>query len=236
MQHPNDFLTRNSPLNPDQWRLLILNATTIAFPAGPHPDKPCFQDDEIIFTFEAHSILDNHDMSIAANKFDGTFHCLQRPHCACLQDNMDCQCHETQCFTCGLPLVAVTSVCYSEFCVNDDCPLCSHQRETCHYEQIKENIRLSAAETTLDQPNLSDAMAYVGAVGEILAPGVGDAPIFPATVRILDSLLGGNHSTHDLAESMKHASWTCPDGSTISQGNGFQGWLEASRMMRNENS
>ena len=63
-------------------------------------------------------------------------------------------------------------------------------------------------------------MAHVAALAQIMAPGVGDAPIFPATIRILDSLLGGSHDPNTPQRDLHNVRWECPDGSIICHDDG----------------
>ena len=204
MDHPARFLTGGFPLGEDEWRKLRENCSSSDHGPGG---------EETTFRFNARSINDNYDRIIIANHLDNTFRCLPQPHCICTRGPLDCECTETTCHICNQPFVALSSACESEFCIQEDCPLCRHQREECMAEQIREDIMAERDTALMDWPQEHQAHAYVHAIAKVLAPGVGEAPIFPATVRILDELLG----------ERRDGAWTCPDGSRIQES--IPGWL-----------
>ena len=157
---------------------------------------------------------DRYDRIIIVNTISNTFRCLPQPHCRCRRDPLECECWETTCHLCGQEFAGVSAACDSLLCVNDDCPLCRHQREECMAEQIREDIVAERNTALADWPRDCQAHAYVHAIATVLAPGVGEAPIFPVTARILDELLG----------ERRDGAWTCPDGSRIYES--IPGWLE----------
>ena len=216
MKHPSSFLNPRQKINPQIWQDLMENHTTMA--QGP-------EEGEVTFTFSAQSIMDSQDMVITANPETGDITCLPRAHCACINEPLSCQCNPTSCHVCGTLLVATSSTCDSEFCVDDQCPLCSHQREDCLYQQVLEEVKKEASKARENDPSLSIALAHVAGVSQVLAPGVGDAPIFPATVRVLDHLLEGSHDPNDRMGNMTGAHWKCPDGSEVLSDPNHPGWL-----------
>ncbi len=216
MQHPSNFLSRGEPLTPDTWFQLIRNCNTVA----SSPDE-----DQITFHFNAQSIADNHDMVIVANRSNGSFNCMERPHCACQEHPLDCQCVNATCHSCKLGFVAFYHTCDSAFCINDECPLCKHQRESCLFEDLRSTVQQEAQRIQDETQGSSLAMAHVAAVAEVLAPGVGDAPIFPATVRILNELLPQDQDDAPGPDSAGRRLWHCQDGSTVLQDPNSPGWL-----------
>ena len=216
MKHPASFLEPGQKITPQVWKDLMENHTTITLGQA---------EGEVIFTFSAESIMDSQDMVITANPGTGNVSCHPKPHCACKNEPLSCQCKLDSCYVCGANLVATSSTCDSQFCVDDQCPLCNHQREDCLYQQVLDHIKQEADRAREDDPSLSIALAHVAGVSEVLAPGVGDAPIFPATVRVLDHLLGGSHDPDDQGKNIAKASWTCTDGSTAFADPNHPGWL-----------
>ena len=216
MTHPRTFLTEGRPLQPGQWEKL--GSQCSASRQGPGPD-------EITFTFHASDIRDHPGRTIVANRLNGSFRCLPQPQCICLQEPLDCECNETTCSGCGQKLTAQTNVCDLEFCVNEQCPLCEHQRETCMYQEVRESVREDAARS-IRQRRENIAAAHVGAVGSVLAPGVGEAPLFPVTMRVLDELLGGHHDVEEFRRTQGAVlEWSCPDGSRVKHNPHSPGWL-----------
>ena len=205
MNHPARFLTHGFPLTPIQWEELKANSTSHAPGPGPHSTT---------FHFPAASINDSYDRTIIADAVTNTFQCLPQPHCACHEAPLDCECTHTTCHLCGAPFIALASSCQHILCVQDDCPLCQHQRETCAADQIKRDIVEEHRQDTSQDPSGTQAQHYVAAIANVLAPGVGDAPLFPVTTRILNELVGEQHNN----------AWTCPDGSRIIEHP--RGWLE----------
>ena len=208
MEHPSNFLATGFKLTPESWRKLAEHCDAEA--PGP---GPC----ETTFTFSAGSIKDHSDVIITADQRDNTFRCRPKPHCACAQDALECQCTQLRCHVCGSPLTGIAPTCEFELCAGDACPLCSHQREECLHEELKEDIGQMAGQETSRYPDEPQAAAYVGAVAEFMAPGVGDAPLFPATIRALDSLLARTPG--------EELSWDCPDGSRVLRDPGSPAWL-----------
>ena len=216
MKHPQHFLSPGRELTPGQWEELRNESSSSR--DGPEPD-------ETTFIFEARSILDNYDRTIVANRSTNRFRCLRVDHCCCLRNPLECECNEAACGKCGEKLTAMTSACSSEFCVNDECPLCEHQRENCMYQEILESIRQVAARNVLDL-NESIALAHVSAIGGVLAPGIGESPLFPATMRVLDELLGGDHDpVLDAMTGGQGLEWTCTDGSRVKRDPSSPAWL-----------
>ena len=216
MTHPAEFLTEGRGLTPDQWGGLRQECSESW--EGPG-------EDETTFLFLADYILDSYDRTIVANEADDTFRCLPQPHCVCRRGALECQCRESRCNECGGEFVAMTSVCDATFCVNDHCPLCEHQRETCLYRSVLDSVR-EQAERNRRQFRDCVAASHVGAVGDALAPGVGDAPLFPATVRLLDELLGAGQGIQDPAGTrVEGLEWDCRDGSRVRHDPNNPGWL-----------
>ena len=205
MKHPMHIINPGAPVTGEQQRELRENCSD----SSPGPE-----DDETTFRFRAESINDTYDRIIIVNNLTRAFLCLPQPHCSCRRNPLECECQETICPICRQPFVGVSIACDSEFCVQDDCPLCQHQRENCMAEQVREDIMAERDSALTDSPQEPQAHAYVLAIAKILAPGVGEAPIFPVTVRILDELLG----------ERRDGAWTCPDGSRIQES--IPGWLE----------
>ena len=215
MEHPANFLTTGFKLTPESWRKLSQNCAREE--PGPGPG-------ETTFTFSAGSINDVQDVVITADRQGNTFRCRPKPHCACSQQPLECQCLQLQCHVCGANLTGTSGACGSILCVDDNCPLCQHQREDCLHEQLRAAVAREA-ETESRRSALSQAGAYVAAVAEVLAPGVGDAPIFPATVRILDTLIGAHQGKENNRTGPDALSWTCQDGSVVLQDPRFTAWL-----------
>ena len=216
MEHPQDYLTEGRPLQAHQWERLRQECSERR--EGPG-------EGETTFMFRAADLNDRYDRTIVADRSRNTFRCLPQPHCVCRRGALECQCQETSCTTCGQDLTAMTAVCDFEFCVNDHCPLCEHQRESCLYREVRDTIR-EGAERDRRQLRACIALAHVGAVGRALAPGVGDSPLFPCTIRILDELLDGDH---DLQEAIRTRGagleWPCTDGSVVRHNPNNPGWL-----------
>ena len=122
MAHPGTFLTPGKRLETKDWENLAARASDSH--EGPETD-------EISFIFAAREGNERYDRIIQASRTNNTFRCLPQPHCICPRDPLECECNETECSKCGAELTAMTSVCDMEYCVNDECPLCEHQRETC---------------------------------------------------------------------------------------------------------
>ena len=212
MKHPIHILTTGSPATPHQVRELDRNCSSQG--EGPGPE-------EVTYTFAAQAVNDHDDRTIVLNRTTRDFRVLPRPGCACahVRDPLHCECIQEICPICQEPLAAMTVGCTDQGCVNDDCPLCHHYRETCGYAEILQAIAQEAAEALRNSPNDPQSQAYVSAIAQVLAPGVGDAPIFPVTTRVLNELL--NHG-----EPNPTGAWTCPDGSTVQEDPNIRGWLE----------
>ena len=162
---------------------------------------------------------------IIADRDENTWQAIPKPHCHCSRGALECECSESACSRCEERFACITSVCDSEFCTDSECRLCSHEREVCRYQECLEAIWKDALENIQQGQSIADA--HVSAVSSILAPGVGDAPIFPCTVRILDELLGGSHDWEETQRTWgKSLRWTCQDGSVIMDNPRWSGWLD----------
>ena len=210
MKHPIHILTSGMRVRPGQFRELEANCTSRT--PGPGEGR-------ITFLFEAGYVMDTDDRTIIVDTRDGTFRCLPRPVCVCqgLRHPLDCECIQETCPICGESLVAMELSCSDQSCVHDKCPLCDHYREDCGRNRVRLGILLERDKVLRALPGEPHALAYTAAVAAVLAPGVGDAPILPATERILDELL--ERTVPWLRE------WTCRDGSVVRESN-FRGWLE----------
>ena len=218
MAHPTTFLATGQRLEPHLWEMLRNECSTQQ--EGPETD-------EITFTFSARENQDQYDRTIVANRRSNTFRCEPQPHCACPRDPLECECCETECAVCSAEFTAHTPVCEMEFCVGDDCPLCQHQRETCMYQDVLEAVQDGAARR-IRQSGDSIAAAHVNAVAGVFAPGVGDAPLFPAVTRVLNELLGGDQGgpgDQGNQQPMGEIAWNCPDGSRVMHDPNSPGWL-----------
>lgn len=216
---PRDFLQGaryEGRLNDEQWKKLEANCSSRA--PGP-------EDGQTTFIFSQWARTDHDDLVIIADRRDMTWKATPKPHCRCCRGALECECTEGISHRCGERFACVTSVCESEICPDSDCRLCTHEREECGYRERLEAIRQEALEAARKGDSI--AAAHVGAVASVLAPGVGDAPVFPCTVRILDHLLG---SSHDWAEAERtwgrSLLWRCSDGSAIRDNDRWPGWLE----------
>ena len=109
--------------------------------------------------------------------------------------------------------------CEDQLCVNPTCPACEHYRETCAAEEIKEALIRDRDKAIQESPDLPISLAYMAAISTNLAPGVGEAPLFPITVRILNQLLASPDANEDTRQ------WACPDGSVVKEDSLYQGWL-----------
>ena len=208
MNHPAGFLTHGKTLTPQEWDLLRENCSSFAPGPGPHG---------VTFHFFAHTINDLYDRTIVANTLDNSFRCLPQAHCCCQRGALNCECLETRCNPCGQETVAAGTACEDQFCVMEGCGLCNHQREECTewVGRIREGLASGRDQASREYPEECTAHSYIHAISEVLAPGVGDAPLFPVIRRFLDSELG---------ERMDGA-WHCGYGSRIFESS-FRGWLE----------
>lgn len=216
---PRDFINSYShegSLNEELWEKLEANCISRA--EGP-------EEDQTTFIFSQWAPNDHHDLVIIADRANSTWEIIPKPHCHCSRGIMECECTEAACRQCGERFACLTPACDSEFCTDSSCRLCSHEREECSYAELLEDVR-NEAQAEMNR-GCSIASAHVGAVASVLAPGVGDAPIFRATVRILDELLGGGN---DWAEAQRtwgrSLVWRCRDGSIIRNDPHWPGWLE----------
>ena len=208
MQHPTNFLTEGKTLTPLEWDRLRENCSSFAPGPGPH---------DVSFHFQAPSICDRYDRTIVANTLENSFRCIPQTHCVCSRGAVDCQCNETACTICGEEFVAISNACDDALCVSEECGLCTHQREECSEwaGRIREELVAVRDSSSRQHPLECIAHAYIQAISEVLAPGVGDAPLFPVTQRFLDRELG---------ERLEGA-WHCSDGSRIFESS-FPGWLD----------
>ena len=217
MKHPTEFLTAGWLLTPDTWRELQQNATS----ATPGPGEG-----ETTFLFSREAICDSQDRIIITDAGTNSFRCLPRECCACSNDPLDCECHETRCHRCGEEFAAMNSSCDSILCVNDKCPLCRHYREECAYQELRDDVCFQAIMVIAQQQGASAAEACVSAVAKVIAPGVGEAPVFPATIRMLDEIMRTKHDIGKVIQNKgRGLEWTCPDGSLILHDSNNLGWL-----------
>ena len=205
MKHPMHIITPGTPVTGEQQQELRENCSD----SSPGPE-----DGETTFRFRAADIRDQYDRIIIVNNLTRAFRCIPQLHCSCHRDPLECECQETTCHLCGQEFIGVSAACDSILCVQDDCPLCQHQREECMAERIREDIVAERDSALADWPQECQAHAYVHAISSVLAPGIGDSPLFPITARTLDALLG----------ERRDGAWTCPDGSRIHES--IPGWLE----------
>ena len=216
MTHPMHFLREGGRLTGEQWEQLRRECSQSNMGPGPS---------ETTFTFRARAINDTHDRVIVADRNTREFRCEPKPHCICERGALECDCQEgVTCRRCGEKFVSTSLACDQELCVNDDCPLCKHEREDCGYQEILAGIREEALEKIRQGRHI--AQAHVGAVGSWLAPHVGDSPLFTCTIRILDELLGASHDIEYAKQwGTQDISWTCDDGSMILNNPHWPGWL-----------
>ena len=213
MKHPIQILNDSRPLTDHQWTQLAQNCSRQ------------YDDDAAgytIFYFAAGAINDSYDRLVVANQLDHTHVYLRQPHCVCegIRTAIDCDCTKTNCYHCKQEFIAMQNSCDSESCVNDDCPLCCHWRDDCGTQHIKDAIIAEYNEAISDDPDLGQAHAYHRAISRVLAPGVGEAPVFPVTVRLLNELVNPAHPNLDPQE------WSLPDGTFITRPRKNRAWLE----------
>ena len=208
MKHPEGFLTHGKTLSQLKWNQLRENCSSIQQGPSPH---------NVTFHFQASDINDIYDRTIIANTTDNTFRCLPLPHCCCHKPPLNCECMETLCTLCGKETTSTSTSCEDEFCITEGCGLCSHQREECSQSapQVQQDLQTRREQASREYPQECIAHAYILAIREVLAPGVGETPLFPATKRFLDRELG----------QMKDDAWQCSDGSRITKSD-MEGWLQ----------
>ncbi len=211
---PQNFLNGNS-LTPDQWESLSRNCSSQA--SGPLPGQTTF-------IFSQWAPDDHHDLTLIADGAANTWTAIPKPHCSCHRGALECECWMSVCNRCGARMTGVSAACESELCVQDDCPICNHEREECGYQRILEGIQ----DETRKQVRLGEsiAQAHVRAVSGWLAPGTGDAPLFNCTIRILDELINASHDPDEAIRNQRRGlRWECRDGSAVLHDPGNQGWL-----------
>ena len=199
MQHPIHFLSPNGELDGRSLRLLDENCSS----QSPDPTDPS----RTIFTFLAHHVFDVRDRIIVADLPNGTYTTERAPNCACdqLRTPIECGCIDTTCYTCGQPFTAMETICASTYCLYDQCPLCEHQRESCHAETIEPDIIELRDQMAIQSPTNTAADHMHAAISAVLGAGAVDAPNYPVTRRILSRHL----------QSTEANAWTAPDGSRI---------------------
>ena len=157
------------------------------------------------FVFTAQDFNDWQDRTVTVYA-DGSW-TMTRPDCCVCEGQRgpaQCHCHPCQCSVCGRELTGVDPSCEFEYCLQDDCPLCSHEREFCAYETIRDGIADTATELLSqrqDHPGYCTADAYVEAVAQWQGASSGEAPLFPVIGTMLDEII--------------NREWRLPDGSEI---------------------
>ena len=164
--------------------------------------------DSTAFTFLAGDINDFHDRIIVADPAVGRY-TMERPDgCVCdfTRTPIECQCRATQCHDCGGEFTAIEAVCDFIYCLFDECPLCTHQRESCQAHVVERDVKAEWRSQQINHPGDTDAEHVYGAVAAVLGADSGDAPNFPVVRRILGRIAGSDED---------ESAWRLPDGSVL---------------------
>lgn len=210
---PHDYLNPDGSIGPAQLALLRQQAESVATdPATGHTR----------YDLGANPLWGGHNLTITVNPAASAYDVVPRPHCACRgrRPPIQCECTLTACPSCGQEITALTTVCEFELCLHDECPACSHYRETCFAQELIDEIH-NQASGMLD--GMTQAEAMVGAVSEILGAHSGEAPIFPLTDRAIRSwsqFREASGEDHNRRWTFSDSSYARPDEIT-----GI--WLEA---------
>lgn len=150
-------------------------------------DSPETSPQGTILTFKAKSVADDRDLVITIHPNGLTYTAEPRPGCIChtFRSPLECQCRPLECPTCNQTLTALEWTCTFQHCLHDNCPLCSHSRETCNSHEIIREINQQAMWQHAEHDGATSlAEAYVQAIADRLGEGT-DAPCFPVTRRAL---------------------------------------------------
>ena len=210
MLHPIQSLPHNGQLNPE--RIAQRRRRSSSF--TPDPENP----QRTIYTFRAGDVNDNRDRVIIADPQNGVYTATRDPGCVCRRfyTPIECNCTMTACDTCELEFAATRSTCQFQYCLYDDCPLCTHQRENCDAQSIEAQIVEARHDYAQTYTSETTASEFYAAIADVLGADTGEAPNLPVVRRIL-----GNH----LTTTDDRLSWTAPDNSVIHVDPSQPAWL-----------
>ena len=213
MTHPIHILPADGSLQATHLEELAAHCSS----SRPDPTDPTRTE----FTFLAGDINDFHDRVIVADPAESRY-TMERPEvCVCdfVRSPLECQCWTAQCSDCEGEFTAMESVCDFVYCLADECPLCTHQREGCHAQVIERDIHREWQSQRVDHPGETDAGYIYGAVAAVLGADSGDAPNYPVVRRVLGRIAGSGDD---------ETVWRLPDGSTIRLDSRNPAWLDYS--------
>lgn len=172
-----------------------------------------------VFTFLASDVYDVRDRVIVADPANGRYTTARATGCVCefARPPIECECWISECTACNQPFTAIESACDSIYCLYDECPLCSHQREGCYAEDIETRINEARQESALKYPEETAAHHMYEAIANVLGSGSGDAPNYPIARRILGRI---TQTGPDESE------WVASDGSVINVNAKQPAWLD----------
>ena len=214
MNHPIHILPAEGSLRVGHMEELAANCSS----SKPDPTDP----NRTVFTFLARDVNDSRDRTVVADPAAGRYTADRAEGCVCegLRTPLECQCQTSQCGNCSSVFVAIESTCEYAYCLYDECPLCTHQRESCNADALELGIREGWESLRVNQPSETDADILYGAVAEVLGAGSGDAPNFPVVRRILGRIAGVGED---------ESAWTLPDGSVLRLDSRNPAWLDSPR-------